>query len=255
MKKQYKRERIEAIKQWQKAFKNEILTEEKLKTVPHAIQNHFRLSGFVGKPIAMNADVIWQESFIKLKPNQTWKPLQTLQFNSVNPIMRSAFMKVNKMFFAGKDLYKNGQGTMQGKILNLISVINAKGEKVSQSALITSFCEMMLLSGYAFQNYIQWQEIDNYSVKATLKDHQHTVYGTFYFDQEGKFSYFETDDRYFEISNGNFEKKIFRAKVNTYKRVKNALQIKDISCLWVLDGTEYEYFKGEIQQINYNVVE
>lgn len=254
MKKQYEQDRVEAIKQWQKVGKTEILTEEKLSTLPNAIQKHFRLSGFVGKPITMNADVIWKESFIKLKPNQNWKSLQTLQFNSVNPIMRTAFMKVNKMFFAGKDLYKNGQGTMQGKILNLFSVIDAKGKEISQSALVTSFCEMMLLSGYAFQDYVQWQEIDDKTVKATLNDHQHTVSGCFYFDEEGKFSYFETDDRYFDTGNGNFEKKTFRAKVNTYKKVGEAYQPECISCLWVLNGTEYEYFKGEIQQINYNVL-
>lgn len=254
MKKQFYKDRKSEIERLHQHFSEEILTEEKLAILPKAIQNHFRLSGFVGKPIAMNADIIWEKSFLKLKPNQDWKVLQTLQFNSVNPIMRTAFMRVNNMFFAGKDLYRSGQGTMKGKILNLFTVVNAKGEEISQSALITSFCEMMLLSGYAFQEYIHWQEIDDYTVKATLTDHNFTVNGTFYFDKEGKFERFETDNRFFDTGKGNFEKKKFIAKVKGYKKIGNFFQPENVGVFWILENEEYEYFKGIIKEINYNTI-
>lgn len=253
MKKQFYRDRKIEIKRRNQHLKEKILTEKKLASLPKAIQKHFKLSGFVDKPIAMNADIIWEESFLKLKPDQDWKTLHTLQFNSVNPIMRTAFMKVNKMFFAGKDLYKNGEGSMKGKILNLFNVIDAKGDEVSQSALITSFCEMMLLSGYAFQDYIHWEEVNDRIVKATLTDHHFNVNGTFYFDEEGKFDYFETDDRFFDIGKGKFEKKKFVARVNSYKKLGDYYQAENVSVLWYLDNLEYEYFKGTIKRVDYNI--
>lgn len=253
MKKQFKKERAAEIEELNKHFSNEILTEEKLAKLPRAIQKHYRLSGFVGRAIAMNADVIWKESFIKLKPNQAWKPLDTIQFNSVNPIMRIAFMAVREMFFAGKDYYKNGIGTMKGKILNLFTVVNAKGKETSQSALITSFCEMMLLSGYAFQDYMVWKEIDDHTVEGTLTDQDFKVRGVFHFDEEGKFSYFESQDRYFDLGKGRFEKKTFIARVNSYQKENHHYLPEDVSVLWVLDGKEFEYFKGTIDRLVYNV--
>lgn len=253
MKKQFYKDRKIEIKRRNQHLKEKILTEKELASLPKAIQKHFKLSGFVDKPIAMNADIIWEESFLKLKPDQDWKALHTLQFNSVNPIMRTAFMKVNKMFFAGKDLYKNGEGSMKGKILNLFKIIDAKGNEISQSALITSFCEMMLLSGYAFQDYIHWEEVNDRIVKATLTDHHFNVNGTFYFDEEGKFDYFETDDRFFDIGKGKFEKKKFVARVNSYKKLGDYYQVENVSVLWYLDNLEYEYFKGTIERIDYNL--
>lgn len=255
MKKQYYRDRGEAISQLKSHLKIDILTNEKLASLPKAIQKHFILSGFVGKPIAMNADVIWEESFIKLKPNQNWKPLETLQFNSVSPIMRTAFMRVKKMFFTGKDLYKNGQGSMKGKILKFFTVINAEGQKISQAALITSFCEMMLLSGYAFQNYIHWQQVNEHTVNAQLTDHNFKVEGTFHFDKEGKFEYFETNDRFFDTGNGTYQKKKFMAKIHSYKKLGNFYQPENISVCWQLNNGNYEYYKGKIARIDYNVTQ
>ncbi|MEO0337995.1 MAG: DUF6544 family protein [Bacteroidota bacterium] len=253
MKQQFLKDRKAEIELLKQDFQEEILTETKLNTLPKGIQRYFRLCGFVGKPIAMNADVIWKESFIKLKPRQAWKALDTLQFNSVKPIMRTAFMKVKKMFFAGKDLYKNGQGTMKGKILNLFLVIDAKGRELSQSALITSFCEMMLVSGYAFQDYIVWQEIDDCTVGAQLIDHDFKVNGTFHFSQEGKFEYFETDDRYFDAGGGKYSKRRFVAQIKSYIRKGDYYQPDSISASWILDDEEYEYFKGKIERMDYNV--
>lgn len=253
MKKQYDIDRKMAIEQLIRTQKDEILTEEKLSALPKAIQKHFRLSGFVGKSIAMNGDVIWKESYLKLKPTQNWKPLKTWQFNSVLPIMRTSYMKVDRMFFAGKDLYKEGKGTMIGKILGFIPIINAHGQEISQSALVTSFCEMMLLSGYAFQEYVEWNPIDHRTVEAKLTDHGMTVCGKFHFDEEGKFESFETDERFFEKEKNVYEKRKFLAKVHRYKKVDNYYQPEKVSVIWVLDDGEFEYFKGIIDHINYHV--
>ncbi|PIE48333.1 MAG: hypothetical protein CSA40_00970 [Flavobacteriales bacterium] len=253
MRKQFYKDRAAEINEFNKYFKAEVLTEEKLGTLPQVIQKHFKLCGFLGKPIAMNADVIWKDSFIRLKPNQDWKPLHTLQFNSVNPIMRTTFMKVKKMFFTGKDCYKNGQGTMKGKILNLFTVVDVKGKEISQSALITSFCEMMLLSGYAFQKYVEWKTIDDRTVQGILTDQNFKVSGTFHFDEEGKFVCFESYDRYFDKGNGDFEKKKFIAKINSYKTVDNHYQPEKVSVSWLLNDEEYKYYKGTIESIKYNM--
>lgn len=254
MKRQYQQDRADAIMLNKNIDSTQdILTQQKLSCLPKAIQHYYQLCGFIGKPIAMNADIIWEESHIKIKPEQNWKKLTTRQFNSVNPIMRTALMKVNSMFFTGKDLYKDGQGSMKAKILNLFPIINATGKELSQSALITSFSEMLLLSGYALQDYIKWQEIDAQTVKAELQDHDFQVTGIFHFDATGKWTSFETEDRYFDQGKGNHQKIKFTAKVASYRHSGDYYLPYEVSVSWWLDTGEYEYYKGKIKQINYNV--
>lgn len=253
MKRKYYQDRNKEIERYQNKYNQVALNLENVSHLPKPIQKFYNISGYLNAPIAMNADIIWKESSIKLKPNSSWKKLKTLQFNAVNPIMRTAYMKVDKMFFAGKDIYKNGQGKMKGKILNLFNVMNAEGDEISQSALITIFAEFMLVSGYAIQNYVEWETIDKNTVRGTLHDHKFTVTGNFHFDEEGKFRRFDSMDRYYSLDNGQFEKKKFMVNINSYKKINNFFSPEQVSASWLIDGKEYTYYKGTIERIDYNV--
>jgi hypothetical protein len=255
MKSTFLKDRKAEIERFNQQQKPEILTEEKLAGLPDILRKHFALRGFIGKPIMMNADIIWKESFIKLRTTDAWKPLKTLQFNSVNPIMRTAHMKVSKMFFAGKDLYRHGKGSMIGKILNLFTVMNVKGPELSQSALITSFAESMLISGYALQDYMSWEEISPLTLKATLRDHDFVVEGLFHFEEDGRFRFFESDDRYFDEGGGNFVKKKFKATFDSYRQAGDFIQPENIRVMWCLDEGDFVYYKGTIERIDSNVAE
>lgn len=62
------------------------------------------------------------ESLLKMSPDQEWKKLHTTQFNSVKPIGRLAYMKISGMPVAARDLYRDGYGEMNVKLMNLIKV-------------------------------------------------------------------------------------------------------------------------------------
>lgn len=253
MKSTFLKDRKAEIERFNQQPKPEMLTEEKLLGLPDILKKYFELRGFIGKPITVNADIVWKESFIKLKKTDGWKPLATLQFNSVAPIMRTAHMKISKMFFAGKDLYRNGKGSMIGKILNLFPVMNVRGAELSQSALITSFAESMLISGYALQDYMTWEEVSPLVLKATLRDHDFVVEGMFHFEEDGRFSHFETDDRYFDEGGGNFVKKKFKATFDSYREVDGFIQPENIRVIWCLEEGDFVYYKGTIERIDCNV--
>ena len=253
MKTTYLKDRKKEIAQLKLQASPEILTEKHIAHLPFPIRQHYKHCGFLDQPIAMNADVIWKDSYIKLKQGQKWRKLKTLQFNSVRPLMRTSFMKVSNMFFAGKDLYKEGQGTMIGKLFNLFPIINASGEELSQSALITIFCEMLLVSGYALQDYVEWQEIDHCTVSAILSDHNFKVKGVFHFDKMGKFHHFETDDRFYDTGKGKFEKKKFKAFIDSYQMKDHHYIPENVRVQWCLENGDYDYFTGTIQRIDYNV--
>lgn len=98
---------------------------------------------------------------------------------------------------AARDLYRDGYGEMKVKLFNLINLALDNSKEVAQSALITTFCEFMLIPGYLLLDNVKWEQIDDYSIRGTVVDNGIEVLGIFYFNEEGLFTHFETFDRYF----------------------------------------------------------
>ncbi|MCD8511144.1 MAG: hypothetical protein LRY73_15605 [Bacillus sp. (in: Bacteria)] len=144
MKRLFEKERARAVKEFPKQKRDEVFGESDIADLPEPVQKYFRVCGYLGKPKIYNADVIWKESFIKLSPEKEWMPLETRQFNSVIEPVRIAYMKALSMPLQVRDIYRDGQGHMYGKLFNLIPVVNAKGKETSQSALITLFTEIFI---------------------------------------------------------------------------------------------------------------
>ena len=253
MKKTFEKERIEEIRKSNSSNLTEPLTEEKIKNLPEPIKKYLRKCGYVNQQIIYNADVFWKESFIKLKPEKDWAELTTRQFNSVNPISRIAYMEFKTMPVTGRDIYRNGQGKMNGKLFNLIPIINGKGKEVSQSSLITIFCEFLFIPGYILQDYVKWESVDEKTVRATLYDKEFIVSGIFYFDNEGLFSRFETEDRYYTDEKRKYIKTRFSAIIDSYQTKDSKLIPEKVRIVWHLKDSEYEYYKGTIDRIIFNV--
>jgi hypothetical protein len=255
MKRLYEKERAEEIKKHADKISAEVFSERDILNLPEAVQKYFRVCGYIGKPKIINADVIWKESFIKLSPEKEWTKLQTRQFNSVINPVRIAHMKALSMPLQVRDIYRDGQGHMYGKLFNLIPVVNSKGKETSQGGLVTLFTEVLFIPSYSLQSYIKWEEIDSKTAKATLTHKDIVVTGVFHFDENGKFIHFETNERYYPEKGGKFVKKRFSAVVDSYKEKNGLLVPNKVRVIWHLDNGDYEYFKGEVEDIVYNVKE
>ncbi len=236
-----------------KGNKIEILTEESIKELPKPWKKYLRVCGCINTPIPVNADVYWSESWLKMSQEQDWRKIHTIQFNSVKPIGRVAYMKILGMPVAARDLYRDGYGEMNVKLLNLIKVAFDNSREVAQSALITTFCEFMLIPGYLLLDNVKWDELDDYSVRGTVVDNDIEVSGIFYFDEEGLFTHFETLDRYFTVSKNNYKKLKFSVVVDNYKNQNNLKIAENVKVVWHLPEGEFEYYKGTIDRIEFNV--
>ncbi len=235
MKRVFIKDKAELIER-NKGYKTEVFTEELIKELPELLKKYLRVCGYINAPVPVNANVYWSESWLKMSPGKDWGKLHTTQFNSVKPIARVAYMKFLTMPVAARDLYRDGYGEMNGKLLNLIKVAFDNSKEVAQSALITTFCEFMLIPGYLL--------LDNVKIE---------VSGTFYFDEEGLFTHFETFDRYFTTGKNSYKKVKFSVVVDSYKtqdRIKISEQVK---VMWNLPEGDFEYYKGTIDKIEFNV--
>ena len=238
-----------------KAHKIEVFTEELIKDLPEPLKKYLRICGYENMPVPINANVYWAESWLKMSPEKEWRKLHTTQFNSVKPIGRSAYMKILGMPVAARDLYRDGYGEMNVKLLNLIKVAFDNSKEVAQSALITTFCEFMLIPGYLLLDNVKWEQIDDYSIRGTVVDNGIEVLGIFYFNEEGLFTHFETFDRYFTTGKNSYKKVKFSVVVESYKTQYKLKIGEKVKVMWHLPEGDYEYYKGTIDRIEFNVVE
>lgn len=255
MQRLFEKERAREINKYSNIISTEIFSESDIASLPEPVQKYFKACGYIGKPKMFNADVIWKESFIKLSPEKGWTELETKQFNSVIDPVRIAYMRALSMPLQVRDIYRDGQGQVYGKLFNLIPVVNAKGKETSQSALITLFTEILFIPSYSIQKYIKWEPIDSLSAKARFIHKDIDVTGTFYFDESGKFIRFETNDRFYSEKGGKFVKKRFSAIADSYKEIDGLMIPNKVRIIWHLENGDYEYFKGEIDNIIYNIRE
>jgi len=254
MKRTYLKEKAEFQKR-NKDYKTEIFTEELIKDLPEPLKKYLRVSGYINTPIPINANVYWNESWLKLSPEKEWGKLQTIQFNSVKPIGRLSYMKFLTMPVVGRDLYRDGYGEMKGKLLNLIRIIFDNSKETTQSALITAFCEFMFIPGYLLLDQVKWEQLNDYSVRGTLVDSGIEVSGIFYFNEEGLFTHFETNDRYYSTGKHTYKKIKFSAIVESYKMQGNIRINEKVKVVWHFPEGDYEYYKGIVDRIEINVFE
>jgi len=254
MKKTYVKERKELLEQ-NKNSEVIVFTEELVKDLPEQIKKYLSVCGYMNTVVPNNANVFYSETQIKLSPEKKWDKLHTTQFNSVNPIARIAYMRFSSMPVQGRDIYKNGYGEMKGKLFNLFRIIFDNSKETAQSALITTFCEFLFIPGYILSANVEWESLTENSVRATLTDNGIVVSGIFYFDDDGLFRHFETNDRYYSIGKNTYKKIKFSAFVDTYKNQGNLTIAEKIRVVWHLPEGDYEYFKGVVDKIEFNVSE
>ena len=252
MKKTFLKERKELIDR-NKSSEIKLFTEETVGHLPEQLKKYLSVCGYMNTPVPINADVYWSESYLKLSPGKKWNKLETIQFNSVHPIGRIAFMRMSSMQLHARDIYRDGYGEMKGKLFNLFRVVFDNSKEVAQSALITTFCELLLVPGFILSANVKWESLTENSVQATLTDNGISVSGIFYFDENGLATHFETDDRYYTTGKNSYQKVKYSAVYDSYKTQGNIKIVEKAKVMWHLPEGNFEYFKGVIDKIVFNV--
>lgn len=234
----------------------DIITEKDIASLPKPIQKYFRYCGYLGKEKMINAEVKWKEAYIKMSPDKNWMRLDCYQFNSIPEPTRIMYMKSSILGIfplEGRDKYQDGNGNMLIKLLDIIKVADAKGKEMDESSLVTILSEVLLVPTYALQDYIDWTTIDSNTTKATIRHNASEVSGVFYSNDQGEIIRFETDDRYYSERGTEYKKIKWSVVVSKYVE-KNEIRFPtDIKLIWHTDKGDFEYFKGTIANIKYNI--
>lgn len=170
-------------------------------------------------------------------------------------LARVAYMKFLKMPVAARDIYHNSYGEMNGKLFNLFRVVFDNSPQTAQSALITTFCEFAFIPGYILSDKVEWEQLNDTTVRGVLTDGKIKVSGLFYFNKNGFFERFETNDRFYTSGKKQYKKVKFSAITDSYKKQNDILIPETVKAVWHLPEGDYEYYKGVIKKIEFNVRE
>ncbi|TVQ85932.1 MAG: hypothetical protein EA393_13070 [Bacteroidetes bacterium] len=233
---------------------NKVLNPESIAHLPEPVQRYFHYCGFVGTPLSNHAEIIWQNSHIRMKPGQRWMKLKTFQHNFVQEPSRLAYMRAN-MFgfipFEGRDRYDDGKGHMFGTLGRMIKVFDARDEETAKGAAIVVLAEALLVPSYAIQPYIHWEAVDELTARARLIHNGIDVGGTFHFNELGEYIRFTTNERPYTSPNGGYEQKDYSIEVLGYQQQGDIKIAREVFAIWHLHGGDFEYWRGALKEIKF----
>ena len=231
-----------------------VITSQMLEPLPPLVQKWLTKVGVVGKEQIQSVS-LKQIGIMKLKPEQKkWSKSLAEQYVTTN---NPAFLwKVNMSMMplvnvSGRDKFINGQGTMKIRIASLIPVVNApSNDRINQSSLARYLMELPLYPTAAIHSYISWEDLSDYSTKATISYKGVSASAIFYFDQEGILR--KVSAQRYKDSDESARLMTCIGELKENETIEGITIPTKIEISWVLDSGLYTWYKLDISDVVFN---
>ena len=177
------------------------------------------------------------------------------QYNFVSKPARMALIE-SSMFgipFEGYDYYSDGTGGMKGVIAKVITLFNQTGTDMDKACLATFLAECLFEPSVLLQDYITFEEIDDYHVSASISYGGQTASGVFTFNDNYEYISFTTNDRAVSNSDGTMEYIPWTAECSNYQISDSGIKYPtNFSAIWNYTDGDFTYFDGVISSVSYD---
>jgi hypothetical protein len=164
------------------------VTEDELSGLPEPVQRWLRWAQVVGKPVPRTVRLT-QEGRFRLGQERGWMPFTAEEVFTTNPpgfLWTTSMRMFPGVSIVGRDLYANGEGSIEMRLFGLIPVANASGPELNQGALLRYLNEIMWFPAAALSPVITWTEAGPDAATATIAHGGVTAEATFSFDEQGR---------------------------------------------------------------------
>jgi hypothetical protein len=230
------------------------IRERSLAGLPAIVQTWLRHSNVVG---SLPAEVVHlrQQGLMRTSPEERWMPFEAEQwFTTKDP----GFVWTAKVFpglglsLAGRDTYLEGRGHMVIKLLSLIPVADAQGSHTDQGTLVRYLAEICWFPSAALRPYIEWEEVDSVTAKATMRYGGITASGTFTFTPEGEFDRFHAHRYYDRNGTATLEEWLVKTEPKGYGQFAGVRMPVRSTVAWKLEGGEFTWLTVAITDLTYD---
>lgn len=238
----------------EKSLVEEIVTDEMLHNIPSAVQDWLVNIGIVGKS-KIHTVQLKQKGLMKLEPDQKkWSPALAEQYVTTD---QPAFIwKVNMTMAPlipvhGRDTFIDGEAEMQIKVAALFPVVNVAGnEKADESTLQRYLFEIPLYPSAALSPYIEWEDIDEFSAKATMTYNGVSGSAVYHFNKAGDLEKISAL-RYKDVD-ANGERVECIVEVEEQAIIDGIKIPTKLNISWVLDDGLFTWYKFEVFDVEFN---
>lgn len=254
VKKQFQNDITALFAENQLSVDNRLFTEKDFSQLATAIQRYIENCGYIGTQ---------KMSYLKMEYNNVNfsqgkdRPALTIdytQYNFINEPCRMALID-SSMFcipFEGYDYYQNGTGGMKGVIAKAITLFDQTGADMDKACLATFLAESLFAPTILLQDYIIFEEISDFEVKATISYKGQTASGIFTFNEQYEMISFTTNDRAVAGTDGSMEYVPWSAICNDYQLSSNGIKYPTkFQAVWNYPEGDFVYFDGVISEVSY----
>jgi hypothetical protein len=247
-----------AEQQLAETIEQSLVTEDDLRALPSPVAKYIRATGAVGRPRIGNFRATIRGR-IRSGPDQPWMTFTGEQVNGYGPESSRLFRIVASMRGAPTDVYHQFVGadaTMRVRVWSMFPIVSAKGPEMNRSETVTIFNDMCVFAPAVLVDAaVEWEKIDERTVRGTFTRLDETVAATLVFDDDGLLVDFISDDRFRSSSNGStFERQRWSTPVSRYRPMNGRLVCTHGEGRWHSGSPEssFAYVEFDLDDIEFN---
>ncbi len=236
-----------------KEYDEKIIRRSDLDDLPDNVRKWLEYSQIIGKE-KVNTVRLQQKAELRLNKDQSWMPVEAEQYFTTNHpgfIWKASIKPFPFLHISGRDKYYKGKGGMLIKVLSLITVANSKGEEIDQGTLLRYLAEIVWFPTAAINDYIQWEELNSSSARATMSYGGITASGIFNFNKKGEVINFVAE-RYME-KDDQYELETWSPVMSGYQEINGIMIPTRGEVIWKLETGDFKWFKFTITDIDYYI--
>ena len=246
---------VEDLKSTNKLDTDRLFEQSDIEMLPMPIQKYIEGCGYIGTP--QISYMCMEYNDVDFKQGRSG-PSLTIDYTQYNFVAQPARMALidSSMFgipFEGRDYYADGTGGMKGVIAKVITLFDQTGPEMNKACLATFLAECMFEPSILLQDYISFEEIDDYHASATISYGGQTASGVFAFNDNYEYISFTTNDRAVINSDGTVEYIPWTAACSNYRISDNGIKYPTkFSAIWNYPDGDFIYFDGVISSVGYD---
>lgn len=230
--------------------KTELLTEKDIQQLPIIVQHYLKYAGVINKPKVKNMRVVFAGEM--REKGKDYFPFVSEQYNFFEEPTRLFFMKA-KMYgltVPGYHKYTEAKAIMDIKLFGIFPIINHSGAVMDKTETVTLFNDMCLLApATLIDKRIQWQVIDDKSVKAIFINKDITISANLYFNEKGQLINFISNDR---TAMADGKRYPFSTPISDYQSISGSNLMRYGEAVWQYPDGKFTYGKFHLKEVEYN---
>jgi len=224
---------------------DKIYHSSQLYGLPEPVERYFRYALRDEQPYINSVRLKHIGSF-KADLKKGFIPISGEQYFSVQP--PQFIWKGSTTMFTARDSYIADYGNLKVSLLNLFTVVDAKGNEINEGELQRWLAESVWFpTNLLPSENVTWAAIDENAAKLSFRYKAIAFDFTVTFNALGEITAMET---YRFMTDKNREK--WLCKMANYKDVGNAKVPFSAEATWKLQTGDFTYAKFEVQEIKYN---